>query len=91
MAAIPLTEGRAQAFAGGDCATHRSQVNRARRLGLATTLTLAPSLDKLRSFRTLHERTMERFAAGTAYRFRETYDARLGRALAWARTSRWSR
>ena len=78
---IPLTEGRAQAFAGSHCATHRSKVNRARRQGFATTLTVAPSLDELRSFRTLYERTMERLAARPAYRFNETYYARLAAGL----------
>ncbi len=78
---IPLTEGRAQAFAGGDCATHRSQVNRARRLGFITTLTVAPSLDELRSFRALYELTMERLTAGAAYRFEDIYYARLADEL----------
>jgi Acetyltransferase (GNAT) domain len=78
---IPLTEGRAQAFAGGDCSTHRSQVNRARRLGFSTTLTVAPSLEDLRAFRALYEQTMERLAAGAAFRFGETYFARLASGL----------
>jgi hypothetical protein len=78
---IPLTEGRAQAFAGGECATHRSQVNRARRLCFTTTLTVAPSLDELRSFRALYEQTMKRLAAGAAFHFGETYFARLASGL----------
>ena len=65
-AVIPLVP-RAQAFAGGRCANHRSQVSRARGLGFVTTCTPAPA--ELGSFRALYERTMERLAATSFYRF----------------------
>ena len=78
---IPLAEGRAQAFAGGDCATHRSQVNRARRLGFTTSICVAPSREDLASFRQLYDQTMERLSAGTAYRFTDSYYARLSEGL----------
>lgn len=78
---IPLHEGRAQAFAGGECATHRSQVNRARKLGFTTTIRVAPTTADLAGFRQLYDRTMERLSAGTAYRFDDTYYTRLAAGL----------
>jgi hypothetical protein len=65
--AIPVGEGRAAAFAGGRCATHRSQVNRARSLGFTATVASPPQ--DLTVFRALYERTMERLAAADFYRF----------------------
>ncbi len=78
---IPLTDGRTQAFAGGDCANHRSQVNRARRLGFNSTISIAPTSEVLRSFRALYDQTMERLSAGSAYRFNDTYYTRLAAGL----------
>lgn len=78
---IPLADGRAQAFAGGDCANHRSQMNRARRLGFNTTINVAPTAAALQSFRVLYDQTMERLSAGSAYRFDDTYYARLAAGL----------
>lgn len=68
-AVIPLSEGRAAAFAGGRCSTHRSQVNRARALGFTVTLEIAPH--DLTSFRALYKRTMDRLAATSFYHFPE--------------------
>jgi len=78
---IPLTEGRAQAFAGGDCASHRSQVNRARRLGFSTATSVAPTTEALQSFRVLYDQTMKRLSAGSAYRFDNAYYTRLANGL----------
>ena len=66
-AVIPLAEGRAQAFAGGRCATHRSQVNRAKALGFSTEIVEAPA--SLNDFQALYERTMARLQAADFYHF----------------------
>ncbi len=66
-AVIPLAEGRAAAFTGGRCATHRSQVNRARGLGFVTSTEVAPM--DLAAFRALYERTMARLGATAFYHF----------------------
>ena len=66
-AIIPLEGGRDQAFAGGRCANHRSQVNRAR--GLGFTFGLEPAPADLTQFRALYERTMVRLDAAGFYFF----------------------
>lgn len=66
-AVIPLAEGRALAFTGGRCATHRSQVNRGKALGFTADIIEAPA--DLAQFQTLYERTMTRLQAAESYRF----------------------
>lgn len=68
-AIIPLEGGRDQAFTGGRCANHRSQVNRAR--GLGFTVALEPAPPNLLSFRVLYERTMARLDAAGFYFFND--------------------
>ena len=51
-AVIPLAP-RGQAFAGGRCANHRSQVHRAQGLGFVTTCAPAPAPAQVDSFRAL--------------------------------------
>ena len=80
---IPLDGGREQAFAGGRCATHRSQVNRAKAQGFVTETIEAPS--DLSAFRALYERTMLRLQAADFYRFADaswSHLIGLGRNLA---------
>lgn len=67
VAVIPLAEGRAQAFTGGRCSTHRSQVKRALAQGFAVELVEAPT--DLSAFRALYEQTMERLQAADFYCF----------------------
>jgi hypothetical protein len=72
-AAIPLDEGRAAAFAGGTVANHRSQVNRARKLGFSADCTVAPSAAALAVFRQLYEGTMARLGASSFYHFDDAH------------------
>ena len=67
---IPLDGGREQAFAGGRCATHRSQVNRAKAQGFVADVVEAPS--DLSAFRALYEQTMARLQAADFYHFADT-------------------
>jgi hypothetical protein len=64
---VPLNEGREQAFAGARCATQRSQVARARKLGFRVELVTAPA--DLSGFRALYELTMARLQAAESYLF----------------------
>ena len=74
---IPLDAGAAGAFAGGRCATHRSQVSRAERLGHTVRCAAAPEAAALAGFRALYAATMERLAAAADYRFDDAYFAAL--------------
>lgn len=67
VAVIPLAEGREQAFSGARCATHRSQVKRAKAQGFTVDVHEAPAA--LADFRRLYEHTMERLQAADFYRF----------------------
>jgi hypothetical protein len=78
---IPLTEGRAQAFAGGSCASHRTKVNRTRREGYTTHITEAPNIDDLRAFRVLYDATMHRLNATDTYLFDDAYYQQLADGL----------
>lgn len=64
---IPLGEGREQAFSGARCATHRSQIARARKLGFTVETQTAPT--DLADFRALYQRTMARLQAAESYLF----------------------
>lgn len=71
--AIPLNDG--EPFAGGRCATQRSQVQRAGRAGLHAEV-VCPVGD-LSEFRRLYDQTMARLEATDAYRFGDGYYATL--------------
>ena len=80
---ISLEAGRDQAFAGGRCATHRSQVNRAKAQGFTADVCEAPT--DLSAFRQLYELTMARLQAAEFYRFADAswqHLVGLGRKLA---------
>ena len=74
---IPLDEGRDAAFSGRGCATHRTQVNQARRMGFTTAVRVAPTTEELAEFKELYDVTMDRVDAADAYRFDDAYYERL--------------
>ncbi len=76
---IPLDAGVAGAFAGGRCATHRSQIARAERLGHQVSVIAAPTAEQQTGFRALYATTMERLHATGDYRFGDRYFAQLSR------------
>ncbi len=72
-AVIPLADG--DPFAGGRCATQRSQAKRAERAGLVVEI-VTPVTD-FTGFRRLYDATMDRLDAADAYRFGDAYYAAL--------------
>mgnify|MGYP001587801078 CR=1 FL=1 len=88
---IPLMDGPEAAFAGPECATHRSQVARGKKAGIVAVIQSAPDYVDLMKFRDMYVRTMDRVGADEKYFFSEEYFARLadlGHRLVLIKTSK---
>jgi hypothetical protein len=81
VAFVPLEGGRAGAFSGPECATHRSQVRRALSLGFAVERFAAPDARALDEFRGTYHATLDRLGAERSYYFDAAHFQALARGL----------